>query len=132
MPTSANLIEAQRYFEEARGLDKFNTIEFALNRTRQELDEAVHAYHHETPEHFLYELIDMNIFLHSILGTVAADIGITPEQVDQMIEAKMAVNHAKYDLAFFQNGHDTATAITLARHWHNLGLHEERLGNDYY
>lgn len=132
MPTSAELIDSQRHFEEARGLDTFNTVSYGLERTQQELDEAKQAHTHETPEALLYELIDVQIFIHSLMGKVADQLGIEPEVIDRMIEAKMTANHSKYDLAFFQNGHDTATAISLARHWHNLGLHEERLGNDVY
>jgi hypothetical protein len=38
---------------------------------------------------------------------------------------KMAINYTKYDEAFFRNGWDTSQAITVARHWWNLGLHGE-------
>ena len=113
-------------------MDTFNTIDYGLDRTRQELDEAKYAHEHETPEALLYELIDVQIFIHSLMGKVADQLGVDPEAIDQMIETKMAANHTKYDQAFFGNGHSTETAITLARHWHNLGLSEERLGNDVY
>jgi hypothetical protein len=132
MPTSAELIEAQRHFEAERGLDTFNTIAYGLYRTQVELDEAKHAHEYETPADLLIELIDVQIFTHSLMGKLANQLGLEPEAVDRMVEAKMAANYSKYDTAFFENGHSTATAMTLARHWHNLGLHEERLGNDVY
>lgn len=101
-------------------------------RIQGELGEAVEAYLHETPKDLAVEIIDVVIFAHSMLGRIADELGWKPEDVDQLVEAKMAANHTKYDEVFFQNGHDTSTAITLARHWHNLGLNDERLGNDYY
>lgn len=132
MPSSAELIQAQRDFEQPRGLDRFNTIEYGLDRTRQELDEARHAHENETPLALLFELIDVQIFVHSLMARVADELDIEPAHVDRMIEIKMAHNHEKYDEAFFNNGYDTGTAITMARHWHNLELNDERLGNDYY
>lgn len=132
MPTSAELIQAQRDFEQPRGLDTYNTHWHSLMRIQGELSEAVEAYLHETPKDLAVEIIDVVIFAHSMLGRIADELGWKPEDVDQLVEAKMAANHTKYDEVFFQNGHDTSTAITLARHWHNLGLNDERLGNDYY
>jgi hypothetical protein len=132
MPTSADLIEAQRYFEKSRGLDRLNTIEYGLDRTRQELDEAQHAHEYETPWALLFELIDVQIFVHSLMGRLADELEIEPAYVDHMIEIKMAHNHEKYDEAFFNNGYETGIAIAMARHWHNLGLSEERFGNDVY
>lgn len=106
-------------------MDTFNTIDYGLDRTRQELDEAKYAHEYETPEALLYELIDVQIFIHSLMGKVANQLGVEPAAIDQMIETKMAANHTKYDEAFFRNGWDTSQAITVARHWWNLGLHEE-------
>ncbi|WP_438980241.1 hypothetical protein [Polynucleobacter sp.] len=113
-------------------MDTFNTIDYGLDRTRQELEEARHAHKNETPWALLFELIDVQIFVHSLMARVADELDIEPAHVDRMIEIKMARNHEKYDEAFFNNGYDTGTAITMARHWHNLGLSEERFGNDVY
>jgi hypothetical protein len=126
MPTSAELIQAQRDFEQERGLDRFNTVAHSLERMQGELNEAVEAYLHQTPRDLLLETIDVTIFAHSLMGRLADHLGITPEQVDELVVQKMAANETKYDEAFFQNGWDTSQAITVARHWWNLGLHEEK------
>lgn len=129
MPTSAELILAQKDFEQPRGLDRHNTYWHSLMRMQGELSEAVEAYFEGQPKELA---VDVVIFAHSMLGKLADELGWQPEDMDQLIEAKMAANYIKYDQAFFENGHSTATAMTLARHWHNLGLAEERLGNDVY
>lgn len=132
MPSSAEIIHQQREFESERGLDTYNTIQFGLLRLYEEVNEAFQAYQNEPPENLMYELIDVVIFAHSLLGRVAENLNIEPEAIDQAVDRKMLANFTKYDLDFFNNGHDTATAIKHARHWHNLSLNDERLANDYY
>lgn len=132
MPTSCELIIMQKEFEAPRGLDKFNSPKYSMSRIQNEVDEAVEALNEGDTRALAVELVDVIIFAHSLLGKLADELGLQPEDIDQLVEAKMAHNHEKYNEAFFNNGHDTATAITLARHWHNLGLDEERLTNDYF
>lgn len=131
MPTSAELIHAQRDFEIPRGLNTYNTYWHSLLRMQEELSEAIEAYLHETPQALATEVVDVVIFSHSLLGRLAEQMGWEPEDVDQLIEAKMAKNHMKYDEEFFYS-RKPEDAIACARHWWNLGLADEQLGNDYY
>jgi hypothetical protein len=126
MPSTSELITMQQNFEQERGLDRFNTVAHSLERMQGELNEAVEAYLHQTPRDLLIEVIDVTIFAHSLMGRLADHLGLTPEDVDNLVMEKMAINYTKYDEAFFRNGWDTTQAITVARHWWNLGLHEEK------
>lgn len=131
MPTSSELIHAQRDFEIPRGLNTYNTHWLSLMRMYEELGEATEAYLHETPKDLATEVCDVVIFAHSLLGRLAEQMGWSPEDIDQLIEAKMAKNHVKYDEEFFTS-RKPEDAIACARHWWNLGLADEQLGNDYY
>lgn len=98
---------------------------------QQELSEAIEAYLHETPKDLATEVCDVVIFAHSLLGRLAEQMGWEPEDIDQLIETKMALNHTKYDEDFFAS-RKPEDAIACARHWWNLGLADEQLANDYY
>lgn len=131
MPTAAELIHAQRDFEIPRGLNTYNTHWLSLMRMYEELGEATDAEIAGDNRHLATEVVDVVIFAHSLLGRLCEELGWNPEDIDQLIEAKMAHNHAKYDEDFF-NTLKTPDAIRAARHWHNLQLNEERWGNDIY
>lgn len=131
MPTSSELIQAQREFEIPRGLHTHNTYGHSLFRIQEEWLEAVDALMNETPHDLMMETIDIVIFCHSLLGNLAEGLGIEPADIDRLIETKVLVNHRKYDEEFFHS-RSTADAIVCARHWWNLGLADEQLGNDYY
>lgn len=131
MPTSSELIQAQRDFEIPRGLNNYNTHWHSLLRMQEELSEAIEAYLHETPQALATEVVDVVIFSHSLLGRLAEQMGWEPSDIDQLIEAKMAANHRKYDEEFFAT-RKPENAIACARHWWNLGLADEEFRNDVY
>lgn len=130
MPTYAESIREQREFEQARGLDEYNTIAFGLLRLQEELLEAQHEHLKGDNEAMLVEIIDITIFAHSVIGQLCEALGIAPEQIDTMVEDKFFKNTRKYDERFFK-GRMTSEAIKTARQWHNNGLGQE-VGNDYY
>ncbi len=137
---TAELIKAQAEFEQPRGLDSYNTIYTGIQRMLDEAEEAQQEIFNTDGtskdevdyQAFSLEIIDTIIFAHSILGQVCSLTGTSAEEMEKLLESKLQRNQEKYDEAFFNNGWDTATAIRVARHWWNLGLHEEQLGNDIY
>ena len=137
MPTSAELITHQRQFEGARGLDTFNTLDLAIDRMQEELDEAKAELKTGDTMALLFEVIDTVIFAHSIFSKLCYQLGIPEDYVDNYIDQKMEHNFNKYhedhfDLVGLEVGGKTYTtrdAIDRARHHHN---HELPEGNDAY
>lgn len=114
MPTSADLIDAQYIFEEERGLLGYNIPPHAFFRLFDELEETIEAYEQKDDFEVLKELIDVNVFLHSLFGYYTRKLGLAPEQVDRMVEQKMEQNNVKYSREWF-DGNTPEEALKKAK-----------------
>lgn len=121
MPTSAELIDAQYDFELPRGLLDFNQPPRVFYRLLEEVGEMWEEVDQGKWAEALREGADIVIFAHSILGYLARQAGIGYEDVDRIIEAKMAQNHEKYHLGHW-DGRTTAEAMEYSKEVWNKEL----------
>lgn len=114
MPNSSELIDAQYLFEEPRGLLEHNTPPHSLHRLAEELGEVWEEIDQEHWLEAITEVADVVIFAHSILGFLARKLDMAYEEVDRIIEDKMASNQKKYHISHFE-GRSTKEAMEYSR-----------------
>jgi phosphoribosyl-ATP pyrophosphohydrolase len=113
----SELIRKQQEFETPRGLDKQGMVG-RLYRWLQEWEEAMVEAKKGDNEALLWEVADLNIFAASMFGELCTELGIAPEQIDNMLEEKMKINNQKYQIHYFEDL-PTERAVELARYvWH--------------
>lgn len=122
----SELVEHQSKWEGIRGI---NNGHYNIPRIQEELDEASVE---TDPLKALGELIDVVIITAGGMAKASGQAGISFEQVDEMIKAKLALNDLKYNLRLFEE-YDVATAIRLSRHYWNIEHTDEwEVDGDYY
>lgn len=109
------MIDAQYDFELPRGLLEFNKPPRVFYRLLEEVGEMWEEVDQGEWLKALREGADIVLFAHSILGFLARQAGIGYEDVDRIIEAKMAQNHQKYHIGHFNNGRSTAEAMEYSK-----------------
>lgn len=134
MSELASMVYFQReIFEKPRNLWRHNTPEFGLDRTIEEIEEA-RAELTENPNWgaFLDELADVVIFVTSVAAHAIDQAGLEDTALSDAVIRKLNRNLTKYDEDFF-GLQPISISLVNARHWWNLGLHENPPeGNDYY
>ena len=125
MPTISELIYKQHEFQEPRGLNKFNTPKRAFERFMEEVEEMYWEIAVEDENKALEELVDVFIIGGAIALSLCHLTGKSPEEFEAMVHKKFSHNEIKYDQDFFNNGLPLDDALRIAKHWWDLGLHED-------
>ena len=113
MQISELMRDHQRY-EEDRGISTRNNLPRGFLRCQEELLEAQYAYLDGDLEHTLREILDFFNYSMSLLLHVCNDLGVAPEQVDQMLVEINRQRDLKYRVELFRE-HPPEEAIKIAR-----------------
>jgi len=110
----SELIRDHERFENDRGILTRNNLARGLVRIQEELLEAQYAYLDGDLEHTLQEILDFINYSMSLLLHVCNDLGVAPEQVDQMLVEINRQRDLKYRVELFRE-HPPEEAIRIAR-----------------
>lgn len=110
----SELMRNHERFETDRGISTFNNLAHGLIRVQEEILEAQYALLDGDLEHTLQEILDFINYSMSLLLHVCNDLGVAPEQVDNMLVEINRQRDLKYRIELFRE-HPPEEAIKIAR-----------------
>lgn len=110
----SELMRDHERFEQDRGILTHNNLAHGLIRVQEEILEAQYALLDGDLEHTLQEILDFINYSMSLLLHVCNDLGVAPEQVDNMLVEINKQRDLKYRIELFKQ-YPPEEAIKIAR-----------------
>jgi len=110
----SDLMRNHERFETDRGISTHNNLAHGLIRVQEEILEAQYALLKGDLEHTLLEILDFINYSMSLLLHVCTDLGVAPEQVDNMLVEINKQRDLKYRIELFRE-YPPEEAIRVAR-----------------
>lgn len=95
-------VEDHYHFETTRGIYHHYTIDSLFDRVQEELDEARVELSAGDLAKLFREVMDVWNIIGSLILHIISELGITPEQVDTVMEMINKSRDAKYAVEYFE------------------------------